>query len=48
MRDGAQVRLHGASVGATVLVANALGNSERLSPGQAHIMVNKLLASVQA
>ncbi|KAK9840591.1 hypothetical protein WJX81_003233 [Elliptochloris bilobata] len=31
-----------------VLVANALANSERLSPGQAHLMVKKLLASVQA
>ncbi len=35
-------------VGATVLVANALANSERLSSAQAHIMVKKLLASVQA
>ena len=43
-----RVWVGGADVGATVLVANALGNSERLSPGQAHIMVKKLLASVQA
>jgi len=28
-----------------VLVANALASSERLSPGQAHILVKKLLAS---
>ena len=37
-----------ADASAAVLVANALGNSERLSPAQAHIMVRTLLASVRA
>ena len=43
-----RVWVGGADAGAVVLVANALGNSERLSAGQAHIMVRKLLASLQA